>query len=378
MDKKYLKKYADLDFFDLPENGLHSKFLAFKYHSTYPKIESVLSELFICNKTSPYDKKLLSNSIATNYVILKDSVVQKFYNDEISNEELEDLKKSIDRLQTYFISLVIFPERHASLFGDFEKISTKMTNFIYSLKFDKINFVNLIGSFYIHPIWANKDRLCTTKIDNRFSLDGYSQKNVTMSEFNGLFNKYMPSSASVYSEKFPIYMRGNNLAENFERIYYICPHCNSFLSLYSEYSCIKCKECSSAFEFNDNYDIDLTNKFTNLDEAKKYQYDKLQLVNKIDDKMFLYPNIEYYEFSIKYLETINLSIYYDKVSYKLRNENIELYFKNIKDIYLTYNNTLKIKMNGENDYINLRGKNNENLYIIVDLYKIYCSRENLV
>ena len=77
MDKKLLKKYVNLDYFEIPEKGFKSKFLAFKYHSTYIKLTPMLSELFICNKTSPYDKILLTNSIVGNYVYMKDSVVEK-------------------------------------------------------------------------------------------------------------------------------------------------------------------------------------------------------------------------------------------------------------------------------------------------------------
>ena len=258
-----------------------------------------------------------------------------------------------------------------TVFGDFQKIPRIITDFIYKLKFEHINFVNLIGSYFIEPIWIDNDRMCTTKIDSRFSLKDYHTIKITLEEFNTEFNKYIPSSASIYSKKYPVFVRGNKLAEHFERVFYICPHCKNFLQLYSEYCCIKCKDCGSAFEFTENYEINLTNNFKNLDEAKNFQYSYLSSLKQTESKLFTYKDITFSENEMVTKNTIDLIIYQTKLYFEYYGGKIDLSFDDIEDIFLSYDNTLHIKIKNIKDYYIFRGLKNENLYIIVDLVDIY-------
>ena len=162
--KSYLKKYVNLDYFEFPYKKIKAKFLSLKFHLNAIKATCRMPEIFICNKTSPYDKYFVSHALDGYYVFLKDEVVEKIYNNSYSENELKRLYESIETLRDFFISIVIFPERHQTIFGNFSKTPQVMTDFIYSLKYNKINFINLIGTFFIRPIWANKDRICDTKL----------------------------------------------------------------------------------------------------------------------------------------------------------------------------------------------------------------------
>lgn len=369
-----MKELANLDYFEYPCKKIKSKLLSFKFHLGTIKISTQLTEIFVCNKTSPYDKFFISNCLENNFVFLKDSVVKNLYENNYSEEELDDLKHSLTILSQAFVSVVIFPEKHQSVVGDFSNISKDIIDFIYDLEFDRVSFINLIGTYYIKPIWANADRICDTKIENKFSITPIE---LTRQEFHDKFRKYTPSSASVYSKRIPIYLRGNKFAEGFERFLYICPNCNKFFSVFSEFSCLKCKNCGTAFEFSNMGTIDLCKHFTNIDEAQSFQFDILSSMKPTYSVMFVYDTLKYKDFyensKTILMDCERFSVFQDKITFAHLDDSITIPFDKIIDIFLDYGNKIYITWSeGEevNKYVFV-GENRENLYIILDILQYY-------
>ena len=100
---KYLKSFIDYRYFDFPEKFIKSKITAIKFRYVNHRINLVNPYIFLCNKTTEFDRFLISTTLKGNFVFLKDSVIQKIYNGLLSEEETENLLKSFKVLKTFTI-----------------------------------------------------------------------------------------------------------------------------------------------------------------------------------------------------------------------------------------------------------------------------------
>lgn len=376
---KFLKENVNTKYFDLPCNNFKSKLNSIKYHFNSFKISADTTGLFLCNKTSPMDYIFINDCFEGVYAILKDEIVQKIYNDDFPYEEQKEFWSNVSTMKNLMISIVVFPEKHKTVFGDFQKLPEKIIDFLLEFNMD-IKFLNLIGTYFISPVWANETRICDCKLEHRFSINLKDQKMLSREDLYEKFNKYTPSSASVYATKIPVYIRSNKCAERLERILYACPHCNAFFSLYSEYNVVKCNNCGTAFEISRiNSEIGLTRIFTSLDGAKTFQFNLLKTQNLIDDKRILeYQNLKFNDFKNtqkSVMQEAVLEIYNNKIVYKVEENSNTIYFSEILDVYLSDNNTIMINAidfnKNQTYFISFKGEKTENLYILVDLFSLY-------
>ena len=372
---KFLKEMVNLEYFEFPCSKIKSKLLSFKFHLSTVKITTKTSELFICNKTSPYDKFFISNCIESPFIFLKDSVLNELYNRNFTGELATKVQTDLMLLSKAFVSVVIFPERHQSVTGNFDNISNSFIDFIYDIGFNNVSFINLIGTYFIRPIWAPLDRVCDTKAEKKFTINTL---NLSRDDFYEKFKKYTPSSASVYSKKIPIYLRGNKLAENFETFLYVCPNCNKLFSVFSEFSCLKCSNCGTAFEFTNSGNIDLCKHFSSIDDAAKFQFDLLSTIKPSYERFYYYDTLfvrDFYKDSKStFIPCQKFDIFQDKIVFSLYDTDLTINYGQIVDIYLDYDNQMYFTWKEENDTYNkfvFKGTNKENLYIILDLIKLY-------
>ena len=96
MDKKYIDKFVDEKYFDLPKSYLKSLFVARKFHYIRTPIEILNPALIICNKTSEYDQFLIRTTITTDYVVLKESYVRQIYANTLSASDKKELLKNME------------------------------------------------------------------------------------------------------------------------------------------------------------------------------------------------------------------------------------------------------------------------------------------
>lgn len=381
---KFLKQNVNTDYFKLPCNLLKSKITSMKYHMNNMVITPGGSELFLCNKTSQFDEMFLSKSIDGDYVVMKDEIIQSIYDNTITPQEQSEILKEVSTLKNLQISIVVFPEKHKTVFGEFAKPGSEVIDFLLSMNMN-IRFINIIGSYFLNPVWTNKITVCDTKLECKFAITMSDREYLSKQDLIEKINKYMPSSAGVYAKKFPIYMRSNNCAEYLERIIYFCPHCTHLFSLYSEFNCVKCRNCGTAFEISRiNAEIGLTNRFSSLDEAKDFQRELLGKV--IFDKqtpIISYNHIKFTDSQNEKAQSayVDFSVYKEKIEYSLNGNTTSISFMDIYEAYLSDNNTLFITSidlkEDKINYLTFRGEGRENLYILVDLFDIFLKSHNL-
>jgi DNA-directed RNA polymerase subunit RPC12/RpoP len=188
-----------------------------------------------------------------------------------------------------------------------------------------------------------------------------------------VINNYLPSSASVYAKKFPLSLYSQKKAEGLEQIVYCCPKCKSLFSSYSEFNCLKCKNCGSAIEISEDGDILLSNDVHSLDDLKELQFDVISHFDFMDECLISYENINYLrvinESPVKFIDNAKLEIFPNYVQIKKNNFNKTLSFDEIQDIYLELNNLIIIELK-DGETVGFQGKSKENLYVLLDLFKI--------
>ena len=131
-------------FFEMPDGLIKSKMTAIKFGFVKNKINLVQPFLFVCNKTTPCDKTLVSNIFKGNFVFLKDEVIQSIYDGTFSKEDYAELIAAFNLLRDGLISVVIFPEKRLTIFGKTGYIPYEISNLI----FDSNSFENSFKSHH--------------------------------------------------------------------------------------------------------------------------------------------------------------------------------------------------------------------------------------
>lgn len=370
MDKKYISKFINTDFFEFPTRPLLAKIRGLKYGVVPNYIEFINPALIICNKSSNLDKLFVSRIITSDFVFLKDKYIEKIYAGTLSDKEKELIIKSMKYLKEAFVSVAVFPENSYTIFGRCDILPRQITEFLFETTFD-IKYLNIIGSYYTHPVWSKEPRRYEIKFTQQFTLPHRKLKNFKPEERNELINHHMPSSATMYAIKYPALIRSRKRAEDFETIMYLCPHCNSLFTLYSEFNCLKCKNCGSALEFSIDGAILLSNKLNTFDQVEDFMFDNLKrrsfslkelvsypnvsIVKKVGNKEYVIPNYTF-------------TIYADRFVVTKGKTTRSINMSEVMNISLDYKNTVIINLKEEQ--LIFRGENKENFYILIDLNKI--------
>ncbi len=233
-------------------------------------------------------------------------------------------------------SIGLFPSGNKSFNGGSPYISPSIAKLIKSLKVPVILY-RIEGMYLSSPRWANKIRKGKSR--------GYVARELTIEEINSLSNEELMkiienileensySSQEINKVKY----KGKNLAENLERVLYICPHCKSLNSLKSENNKLECscgysviyneyglfeKHSDHNFIFENVYKWDLWQK-----EYLKELYNNNKLFKEnepvyIDANQLMYQCIKASE--NKLIDIGTLSIYEDRI--ELSNETITKIF----------------------------------------------------
>ncbi len=372
---KYIKMFLNEDYFELPDGFIKSKLTALKFNYIKNKINLMHPFLFVCNKTTLFDKKLLSQTFKGHFVFLKDSVIQKLYDGTLDETERKNILSAFARLKEALISVVVFPEKNITIYGKTGHIDESVTQFLHETKYN-MKFISLVGTYFASPIWAKEFRRCETRFHNQFTFKYIDRDGLSKAEICEAFNNYMPSSATVYSNKYNPYIYSNAKAAGLESIFYACANCKSLFSIYSEFNCIKCKNCGTAVECSSNGNFMLSSNITDFDSYADFQYDILskqffdekKLMVKYDGIKVLRKNENEESESIN---LANLEIYCNHFKLKFASSKDETYkLKDIKELNYYTGNTLEIKLNNKKTFM-IKGDNNENFLIIADLKKFY-------
>ena len=160
-NKQFLKD-LNFEYFDNPPNKLKSLAVCFKFMMSKPAISCDKPTLFVCNKITEFDRFFVTASVSGSYLFLKDEVIKKLHSNSFSVKEYDDLLKNIKMLNDNGWSLVVFPEKKYTIFGDAEKLPLQVTNFLFDTGYD-LSFLYFVGTYFAKPIWAQTHRRCDTK-----------------------------------------------------------------------------------------------------------------------------------------------------------------------------------------------------------------------
>lgn len=368
MDKKVsIKEIAPAEFFETKPNAITSLLAGHKLGFIPQKIELVSSNLFVCNKTTPNDKQLISLCLKGNYVFLRDEIIQQIHNKTLKKEKKTALMKSFKNLKENAVSVVVFPEKHTSIFGETSILPIEVTEFLFETTLN-LKFLYLIGTYFAHPLWSANHNTTTSKLICQFALSHAQLEEDSPAERNRRINGKMPSSASVYSHNNPMLIRSNTRAQNLETLVYACPHCKELFSMYSEFNCLKCSNCGTAIEISNDGKINLSKNISTFDDFPEFLFETLS------QKTFNINSIQKYE-NLKLLATDNspattcsLEIFSDKIKLTSQETTKTYHLENVEEIYLSHKNIANIKL--KNEEISIQGKNKENFYILLDLLKM--------
>lgn len=371
--KKQTKFNVDSEFFCLPQNKFLSRLNSGKFPYEKQEIEVRTPCLFVCFNISKFDKFLISSTIASPFVFINDETRLAIFNDTLSKDKYSKLIKAIKELKENDYSLVLINGQFPSIFGNNQKFTPSTIKFLYDTELD-LRFLTFPGEYFANPMWSSKFRRCRTFVSQQLTVAhrmmiGYSEKEL----FENL-NDVVPSTATIYSYKYPTQIRSNARAANLERILYCCPKCKSFFTLYSEFSCVKCTHCSAATELSSDGQILFSKNIQTFDQIDDFLFNTLTTKGFDINAIISYENIiikKSLEEKDKLSKRAKLEIFADKFvltdsesqkskTYQFQDaQNIGLWFDNILVVELPKNNTLYIK-----------GEGNENLYIMKDLLKL--------
>lgn len=378
-NSKFIKSFWNEDFFEMPNNIISSSLISFKFNYSKNKINIVHPYIFLCNKTTEYDKKLISNTLKGMFVFLKDSVIQSIYENTIKDSEKEELIESLKILKDAYISVVVFPEKNVSTFGETGNIPLVISNFLRETTYD-LKFISLVGTYFAKPVWSPNFRKCNTRFNQQFTVKFEDTTKLSNQEFNDVVNNYMPSSATIYSSKYNPHIKSNTKAQNLETLFYCCSNCKKFFTVFSEFDCIKCNDCGSAVECTTNGTFYLSKNVTDLVSYAEFQYDELSKMFFEENKLLIeYDNINVNLMLVSDTSSYNglaaVSIYCNRFVVKYPARDVAYSLHDVDYVEYNRNNTLKVQFK-DRSKIYLSGNNKENLYIIHDLHKFIEQTKN--
>lgn len=369
MDKKYIDKFIDTEYFNFPKGFFKSFYYSYRLHYSRVSIELLNPCLVICNKSTEFDEYLLRQTISTDYVVLKNKYINQIYSETLSAIDKENILANIKVLKEALISVVIFPEQQISIFGSSQYLPEKITEFLYETGMN-LKFINFANAYFAKPIWATKYRFAPTFYHSSFNISNKLLSTLTKDERNSKINKSMPSSASIYGHKSHLNIRSNNLADGLESIVFACPNCNELFSLKSEFHHLKCSNCQIPFECTHSGDIYTNGQIISFDDLEKFLYNILKTKNFVKNEVATYNNVTFSVFirdePIHKIENLKLDIFSNRL--KLKGIDFEKFieFKDIISYEYLPSNTLKFTLK-TTEVFSITPKFNENMYIIYSL-----------
>ncbi|MBQ8451512.1 MAG: hypothetical protein IJ538_01885 [Clostridia bacterium] len=365
---RFLLEHTNLNFFDIPHGKFKSFWTSKKFGFLSSKLEDHSANIFVVNKSTKFDALFVQNYFNVPFVFLKQETLACIDDGTLKKQEEKKLLDAFKTLAENNISVVVFPERNLTVFGEVAKISINITDFLTKLKMT-IKFLTIHGPFFELPVWAKKQNKCEAKFILHSIIKPEKIHGSDSTYINALFNDSMPSSASTYARKFPINITTKTRAEGLEKVVYCCPKCKELFSIYSEFNCIKCSNCGTALEIDENGLIALFNGIEDFDDLSKFQFNELKKLKNLKKPLIQYHNINLLQLSFedkhKLESKVNVEIFVNKLVY---GEKI-IKFTEIYDAYLLPDNILKITLKNGTIF-GLQGETNENLYILVDLLRI--------
>ena len=175
-------------------------------------------------------------------------------------------------------SVCIFQEGNKSCAGENLYTEESITKLVKKANVPLVLF-RTTGGYFSNPRWANqpvrkgKVSIKIAKILSVEELNTLSQK-----ELYDIIVAETTVNAYEIQDTNPIKYKGKKLAEGFEHIFYMCPHCKSIASLISHNNTISCTTCHSKWIYTEECYLDGP-YFKKLNDWDKWQKEEVQKID---------------------------------------------------------------------------------------------------
>ena len=182
---------------------------------------------------------------------------------------LADIKSTMEMLKYSNIgdSLLFFPEGNRS-YADFQfYISDRIGKMLKSFKATLVLF-NLHGGFGIMPRMGKKRR--------KGKFDGEIKTVLKYDDYKDLSDeelyRIIKDNLRVYDSESGELYKSKQRAEYLERLFFICPKCQSISTMYSKGNYLRCSKCNLEIEYTEDLHLKSNDtSFTKLVEYYNYQ-----------------------------------------------------------------------------------------------------------
>ena len=158
--------------------------------------------------------------------------------------------------------------------------------------------------------------------------------------------------------------KGKNIAEDLERILYICPICGSMHTLHSKKDTLTCSSCNTQIKLDNKLVFSSTNedfKFKYINEWYNYQVDVIKQKEFNDELIYSDPVKLFITKESKPKRLVGkcyMNIYQDKIVYKFDENETILNFADIKAITLVGKKKMNIYAKDHTYQVKNNGKTN--------------------
>lgn len=259
-------------------------------------------------------------------------------------------------------NVCIFPEGNRTFSGKLGNVDYSIVKLVKSLKVPLV-ILNIQGGYPTDPRWGNTVRKGRVHVGFKKI---YSYEEIKDMDNDELYKLIVENLKVDDYNYYPEY-KGKNLAEDLERIFYICPICGKMHTIYSKNDIIYCKKCGLEVIYRKNLTF-APNKeeftFFNVGEWYEWQVEKIKEMVFEDDELIYNDAIELY-----------LSI-----PFKSKQLLIDGTMKMYGSYFEFENQDKKIKINfDEVEAITMVGKKKMNIYVGDKTYQVFkTSKTNLL
>lgn len=356
--------------------GFISLFLKLKYKYTKDnKISIGKGSVILCNHTTTLDPFLVQMLFKENlYFVARKEILENRFKGKLikwisnpipknkTNENDITVVKNCMKVVGEGGNICIFPESGRTFSGKLGNVNYSIVKLVKSLQVPLV-ICNIRGGYPTDPRWGKTVRKGRVHVGIKKI---YSYEEIKDMDNNELYNLIIENLTVDDYNYYPEY-KGKNLAEDLERIFYICPVCGTMHSLYSKDDTIYCKECGLEVVYRKNLTF-APNKeeftFFNVSEWYQWQIEQIKAT-------------EYKDNDLIYQDFIEL---YSSIPFKTKKLLIDGMIKMYGDFIEIGNNDDKIVINfSDIEAITMVGKMKMNIYVGDKTYQLCkTSKTNLL
>ena len=235
--------------------------------------------LFIAQSIKPPFHFVMSDHVASLPVIgkLADFSVAPIPMNMSGKIELGTLKDIFSVLKQN-ASVCVFQEGNKSCAGENVFTEESIAKLVKKANVPLVLF-RTEGGYFSNPRWANQPvRKGKVSIKIAKILTVEEMDTLTNEELYKIIVNETKVNAYELQEKRPIAYKGKRLAEGFEHIFYMCPHCNSIATIISNNNTISCTNCHSKWNYTE-YGYLEGEHFSRLNDWDKWQKEQLRSID---------------------------------------------------------------------------------------------------